>query len=308
MRSALSVPAGGTLTLDGPDLNEGTIEVAGTLTGGGILENEGAVAVSGTAWSVAGYKGPGGAPGGLSITGNAYELSFSVPSGTAPEEIWVFAPTVTEGGETLPQPTPPAGGSFEGWFTEASGGSQVTDSSALTTDRTLFAHYTEVPQTITFPTIADHTLGGPDIEPGATASSGLPVTYASQTTSVCTIACLTRASTDSSLRMMPSRTMPSWPSLLNGSSATSQTMPMSFTSFFTARMVLAFVVQRPPFVRSNIHWCFGQTRKRSPSSHPAFKSPPFRCSSTFCRAPSMVYFSVYRRCFTRRINSISRRW
>ena len=42
-------------------------------------------------------------------------------------------------------------------------------------------------QTIAFPTIADHRLGAPDIEPGATASSALPVTYTSQTEAVCTI-------------------------------------------------------------------------------------------------------------------------
>src|SRR6185436_16478254 len=31
------------------------------------------------------------------------------------------------------------------------------------------------------------------------------------------------------------------------------------------------------------------------------RSPAFLCSSTFCRAPSIVYFSVYSRCFTSRI-------
>src|SRR5262245_16119818 len=29
----------------------------------------------------------------------------------------------------------------------------------------------------------------------------------------------------------------------------------------------------------------------------ALRSPPFLCSSTFCRAPSIVYFSEYKRCF-----------
>src|SRR5262245_26933298 len=37
------------------------------------------------------------------------------------------------------------------------------------------------------------------------------------------------------------------------------------------------------------------------------RSPPFRCSSTFWRAPSMVYFSSYSRCFTSMISSTSRR-
>ncbi len=184
----LSIPAAGSLVLDdASDLNEGTIFVAGTLAGAGALDNQGAIAVSGSAWSVAGYEGPGDFPSGLMIAGNAFELSFSVPSGTAPDGIWVFAPSVVEGGESLPQATPPAGGSFDGWFTEASGGAQVTDSSALTVDLALSAHFSGVPQAINFPPIGTHTLGEPDLDPGATASSSLGVAYTSQTESVCTI-------------------------------------------------------------------------------------------------------------------------
>jgi trimeric autotransporter adhesin len=41
-------------------------------------------------------------------------------------------------------------------------------------------------QTITFPALADRTFGEPDFEPGATASSGLPVTY-SATETVCAV-------------------------------------------------------------------------------------------------------------------------
>jgi hypothetical protein len=43
------------------------------------------------------------------------------------------------------------------------------------------------PQTITFPTIADHALGSGSFTVTATASSGLVVTFVSQTTGVCTI-------------------------------------------------------------------------------------------------------------------------
>lgn len=42
-------------------------------------------------------------------------------------------------------------------------------------------------QTITFPPIAAKTYTAPDFDPGATAQSGLPVTYASTTPTVCTI-------------------------------------------------------------------------------------------------------------------------
>ncbi|HVS99472.1 MAG TPA: hypothetical protein VHE08_03070 [Solirubrobacterales bacterium] len=42
-------------------------------------------------------------------------------------------------------------------------------------------------QTITFTAPSSRTLGDPDFDPGATASSGLPVVYASRSASVCTI-------------------------------------------------------------------------------------------------------------------------
>ncbi|HWC47665.1 MAG TPA: hypothetical protein VG448_02145 [Solirubrobacterales bacterium] len=42
-------------------------------------------------------------------------------------------------------------------------------------------------QTISFPAPTGVKVGDPDFDPGAIASSGLPVTYTSQTTSVCTI-------------------------------------------------------------------------------------------------------------------------
>ena len=39
-------------------------------------------------------------------------------------------------------------------------------------------------QTISFPQPAEHTYGDPDVEPGATSSSGLQVTYTSQSEAV----------------------------------------------------------------------------------------------------------------------------
>ncbi len=58
----------------------------------------------------------------------------------------------------------------------------------------------------------------------------------SQPASACTSACLTRTATVSSLRMTPSRSSPSWPWLVKGSSATSQSRPISGTSCLMARM------------------------------------------------------------------------
>jgi MBG domain (YGX type) len=46
---------------------------------------------------------------------------------------------------------------------------------------------TPVDQAITLPALADRTVGDPNVDPSATASSGLPVGYGSATPSVCTI-------------------------------------------------------------------------------------------------------------------------
>jgi hypothetical protein len=43
------------------------------------------------------------------------------------------------------------------------------------------------PQTITFPPVAGRPYNAPDFDPGATAQSGLPVTYTSNTPDICTI-------------------------------------------------------------------------------------------------------------------------
>ena len=58
----------------------------------------------------------------------------------------------------------------------------------------------------------------------------------SQPASTCTSAWRHSASTVSSLTTWPSRTMPSWPSALNGSSATSQTTPISGWASLMVRM------------------------------------------------------------------------
>ena len=57
----------------------------------------------------------------------------------------------------------------------------------------------------------------------------------SQPASACTSACRTSTATVSSLRMRPSSISPSWPWLVKGSSATSQSTPRSGNSFLIAR-------------------------------------------------------------------------
>ena len=57
----------------------------------------------------------------------------------------------------------------------------------------------------------------------------------SQPASACTSACRTSTATVSSLRIRPSSISPSWPWLVKGSSATSQSTPRSGNSFLIAR-------------------------------------------------------------------------
>ncbi len=79
--------------------------------------------------------------------------------------------TVTYGSTygTLPTPTR-TGYRFNGWYTAASGGSQVTSSTTVTTasDHTLYAHWTEVDITVTF-----------DPNGGSVSTSSKTVTYGS---------------------------------------------------------------------------------------------------------------------------------
>src|SRR5262245_15805445 len=51
----------------------------------------------------------------------------------------------------------------------------------------LSAQYPTYPQSINFPAISDQNLGTPPFAINATASSGLPVTVASNSTNVCTL-------------------------------------------------------------------------------------------------------------------------
>ncbi len=75
----------------------------------------------------------------------------------------------------------------------------------------------------------------------------------SQPASACTSACRTSTATVSSLRILPSSISPSWPWLVKGSSATSQSTPRSGNSFLIARTDLqtrlsAFSASEPVLV------------------------------------------------------------
>ena len=117
--ATVTVGSGQTLALDNTtgnnyDVNNGTIDLAGQLTGSGSLSNAGAIVVSGGSWSADGH-GPDAVPGAR-ITGNAFDLQFTVPAGfSTPADLWVFAPTVAASGATLP--SVPRAGFTSGWMT-----------------------------------------------------------------------------------------------------------------------------------------------------------------------------------------------
>jgi hypothetical protein len=96
--------------------------------------------------------------GSLTVDTNAYELALNQGAGSlSVSTLYVYAPTVAASDQSLPVPTPPADDNFTGWFTAASGGTQVSDSTALSTlgtgpqEGSLYAQYqaTVQPTTIT---------------------------------------------------------------------------------------------------------------------------------------------------------------
>lgn len=189
--ATLRIPAGATAT----NTSTGSILDKGTITAGataGTLQNDGVIFLSSGGTIQGG--GDGGA-GIVTVSHHNYKLVFDTNGGPDPNPapVHVYASTALASGATFPTVNPPTGGIFLGWYTAASGGTQVTTSTDLSallapgpTTTTLFAHY-RVPQTITFPIIGDQTFGAPDFNISATASSGLPVTYSAGPPSVCTI-------------------------------------------------------------------------------------------------------------------------
>ena len=179
--ASLNIPSG--VTAD----NSGTLDLSGSLAGEGTVDNTGLISV-GSGGSVSG-NGDGDGTTSLLVETDNYGLSFndSGGSGTTPGTMYVYAGSVTASGQSLPAgPTPPAGGTFTGWFTTASGGTQVTNSSTLSSalgqsgpdNVTLYAHYTGVTQTITFAPLAPTATPGTSTNLSATGGgSGLPVTF-----------------------------------------------------------------------------------------------------------------------------------
>ena len=86
--------------------------MAGTLDGAGSLANSGVVELTGSG-AIPG-NGVGNASEDLQITGNIFELEFTVPQGVSvPASVWVYAPTVSAGGESLPAVPAGTAGSWQ---------------------------------------------------------------------------------------------------------------------------------------------------------------------------------------------------
>jgi hypothetical protein len=150
--ATLDVPADQYLIFAGNDdpvsTNNGTIDVAGIIAGGiDTLDNANVIKTVGSDWGV-GPAGPNPGGGDLALSGNFYEFAFDVGagSGTPPSDIYVFAPTVADSGQSLPAgPTAPSGQWFTGWFDSEN--AQVKNTSSLSGFMTvpgadtLTAHY-----------------------------------------------------------------------------------------------------------------------------------------------------------------------
>jgi hypothetical protein len=181
----LDIPSGITVT------NTGTIALAGDLFGVGIVINDGVIVVSDSGSVSDNGQGPAGT--NLLATGNNYTLSFNLngDSGTAPPNLAVYAPSVSASEQSLPTPA----GDFLGWFTAATGGTQVTNTTELSSvttpgpsTLTLYAQY-EVPQTITFSNPPASPVVGDTYNVSASSTSGVTValTINGSSSSVCSL-------------------------------------------------------------------------------------------------------------------------
>jgi len=102
---------------------------------------------------------------------NTYTVSFDANGGS----VSTANKTVTydETYSTLPTPATRTGYTFDGWFTAASGGTQVTADTkvAITSNQTLYAHWTAIKYTVTF-----------DANGGSVTPASSTVTYGSSVT------------------------------------------------------------------------------------------------------------------------------
>ena len=94
------------------------------------------------------YKATAAGDASISIPVEGYEVSFDANGGSC-----ATGSAYTNEQDKLDPPLPTAtrtGYTFAGWFTEASGGNEITENTVFTEDKTVYAHWTINQYTITF--------------------------------------------------------------------------------------------------------------------------------------------------------------
>jgi len=139
--STVTVVEGGSLTLPTPTRTGYTFDGWFTAADGGEQITTGTVFTEdATVYAHWTAEGPGGEPGAITVTFNANGGSVT-PAGAA---------TGADGTlSSLPTPTR-TGYTFDGWFTAATGGTEVTVNTEFTANATVYAHWTLVTYTVTF--------------------------------------------------------------------------------------------------------------------------------------------------------------
>ena len=97
---------------------------------------------------------------------DTYTVTFNSQGGTA-----VSSRTVTSGGTIDPLPTTTREGyTFDGWYTAASGGTKLTTSTKITSNKTYYAHWTQIPTPSGAQLVVSNATAAPGSEVTVTVS------------------------------------------------------------------------------------------------------------------------------------------
>ncbi|SHG11253.1 Listeria/Bacterioides repeat-containing protein [Jatrophihabitans endophyticus] len=184
----LTVPTGVTVT------NSGFIDNRGSITGAGTVVNTGTIVGSGT------VANNGQGDTGTTVTQHSHLLTFdnNGTTGTRRPDRPIFAATVGDTNRSLIAPPAQNGYTFTGWYTSATAGTKVTESTDLQNlvgagpqTVTLYAHY-EIAQSIAFTSSAPSpaAVGSTYTVAATGGASGQPVIFSAgsgTTNSACTV-------------------------------------------------------------------------------------------------------------------------
>ncbi len=173
----------GTLTLNGltpmdGQSNDGLINAStgiiylnGSMFGAGTLTNDGVIVVG---------PSPDGISTGYTWIGNHYVISYKInySGGTDPATQTVYGPTIASTTQSLPAIPTRTGFVHHGWYTAATGGTKVTNSSALASlyspaqdTPTFYVHWGVSQELVTFDSAGGSAVPAQDIDYGGTATS-----------------------------------------------------------------------------------------------------------------------------------------